>query len=151
DLNEELTALGLTEIINTETDNMAARVKQVTDGQGVACVLDAVGGHTASEALKCLAKGGTMLIYGLLSMQDPIINGGLMIFRELTIKGFWLTDWMRRVDAQTRQRVAGEVIGMLASGQIKMPVEATYGLDEIAKAVEHADTPGRWGKILVKP
>jgi NADPH:quinone reductase-like Zn-dependent oxidoreductase len=69
----------------------------------------------------------------------------------LTIKGFWLTDWMRRVDAQTRQRVAGEVIGMLASGQIKMPVEATYGLDEIAKAVEHADAPGRWGKILVKP
>lgn len=151
DLNKELTALGLTEIINTETDNMAARVKQITNGQGVACVLDAVGGHTASEALKCLGKGGTMLIYGLLSMQDPTFNAGLIIFRELTVKGFWLTDWMRRVDAKTRQRVAGEVIGMLASGQIKMPVEATYGLDDIAKAVEHANAPGRWGKILVKP
>jgi NADPH:quinone reductase-like Zn-dependent oxidoreductase len=130
DLNDELTALGLTEIINTETDNMAARVKQITNGQGVACVLDAVGGHTASEAMKCLAKGGIMLIYGLLSLQDPTINSGLMIFRELTIRGFWLTDWMRRVDPQTRQRVAGEVIGMLSSGQIKMPVEATYSLDE---------------------
>ncbi len=151
DLNDELTALGLTEIINTETDNMAARVKQITDGQGVACVLDAVGGHTASEAVKCLGKGGTMLIYGLLSLQDPTINAGLMIFRELTIKGFWLTDWMRRVDAQTRQRVAGEVIGMLASGQIKMPVEATYSLDDIVRAVEHADAHGRWGKVLVKP
>ncbi|MEZ0485698.1 zinc-dependent alcohol dehydrogenase family protein [Fibrella aquatica] len=151
DLNDELKALGLTEIINTETDNMAARVKQITDGQGVACVLDAVGGHTASEALKCLAKGGTMLIYGLLSLEDPTFNAGLMIFRELTVKGFWLTDWMRRVDAKTRQRVAGEVIGMLASGQIKMPVEATYSLDEIAKAVDHADAPGRWGKVLVKP
>ncbi|MBO0950514.1 zinc-dependent alcohol dehydrogenase family protein [Fibrella forsythiae] len=151
DLNDELTVLGLTEIINTETDNMAARVKQITNGQGVACVLDAVGGHTASEAFKCLAKGGTMLIYGLLSLQDPTFNAGLMIFRELTVKGFWLTDWMRRVDAKTRQRVAGEVIGMLASGQIKMPVEATYSLDEITKAVDHADAPGRWGKILVKP
>ncbi|WP_375443638.1 zinc-dependent alcohol dehydrogenase family protein [uncultured Fibrella sp.] len=151
DLNDELTALGLTEIINTETDNMAARTKQITDGQGVACVLDAVGGHTASEALKCLGRGGKLLIYGLLSMQDPTFNAGLIIFRELTIKGFWLTDWMRRVDAKTRQRVAGEVIGMLASGQIKMPVEATYSLDDIKKAVEHADAPGRWGKILVKP
>lgn len=151
DLNDELKALGLTEIINTETDNMAARVKQITDGQGVACVLDAVGGHTATEAIKCLGKGGTMLIYGLLSMQDSTLNAGLMIFRELTIRGFWLTDWMRRVDPKTRQRVAGEVIGMLASGQIKMPVEATYGLNDIAKAVEHADAPGRWGKILVKP
>ena len=151
DLNDELRALGLTEIINTETDNMAARVKQITDGQGVACVLDAVGGQTASEAMKCLGKGGTMLIYGLLSMQDPTFNAGLMIFRELTIRGFWLTDWMRRVDAKTRQRVAGEVIGMLASGQIKMPVEATYPLADIAKAVTHSDSPGRWGKILIKP
>lgn len=151
DLNDELSALGLTEIINTETDDMAARVKQITNGQGVACVLDAVGGHTASEAMKCLAKGGTMLIYGLLSMQDPTFNAGLIIFRELTIRGFWLTDWMRRVDAATRQRVAGDVIGMLASGKITMPVEATYSLDEITKAVDHANAPGRWGKILVKP
>ncbi len=151
DLADELKALGLTELINTETESMAARVKQITGGAGVACVLDAVGGQTAADALTCLGKGGTMLIYGLLSLQNPAINVGLMIFKELTIRGFWLTDWMRRVDPQTRQRVATEVIGMLASGQIKLPVEATYGLDEIAKAVTHADAPGRWGKILMKP
>ena len=151
DLADELKTLGLTELINTETENLAARVKQITNGTGVGCVLDAVGGPTAAEALKCLGKGGTMLVYGLLSLQDPAINIGLMIFKELTIRGFWLTDWMRRVDAQTRQRVATEVIGMLASGQIKLPVEATYGLDDIAKAVTHADAPGRWGKVLMKP
>ena len=151
DLNDELKALGLTEVVNTETENLPARVKQLTDGTGVACVLDAVGGHTAAEALKCLGKGGTMLIYGVLSLQDPEINAGLLIFKELTIKGFWLTDWMRRVDSQTRQRVAQNVISLLASGEFQLPVEATYSLDQIAEAVEHADRPGRWGKILVKP
>ncbi|MBO0931081.1 zinc-dependent alcohol dehydrogenase family protein [Fibrella aquatilis] len=151
DLTDELKALGLTEVINTETEDMAARVKQITNGQGINCVLDAVGGHTATEAIKCLGKGGTMLIYGLMSMQDPTLNAGLMIFRELTIRGFWLTDWMRRVDPKVRQRVAGEVITLLSSGTIKLPVEATYSLDDIVKAVEHADAPGRWGKVLVKP
>ena len=151
DLNDELKNLGLNEVINTETDNVTARVKQITDGTGVACVLDAVGGHTATEALKCLAKGGTMIIYGLMSLQDPTLNAGLMIFRELTVKGFWLTDWMRRVDNQTRQEVAKQVISLLASGKIQLPVEASYSLDQIAEAVEHADRPGRWGKILVKP
>lgn len=151
DLNEELKSLGLTEVINTETENMTARVKQITGGNGVACVLDAVGGHTASEALKCLGKGGTMLIYGLLSLQDPSINAGLLIFRELTVKGFWLTDWMRRVDSATRQEVAQNVISLLSSGTIQLPVEATYSLDQIAEAVEHAERHGRWGKILVKP
>lgn len=150
DLNDELKALGLTEVINTETDNMASRVKQITGGQGARCVLDAVGGHTASEALKCLGKGGTMLIYGVLSLQDPTINAGLMIFRELTIRGFWLTDWMRRVDSHTRQEVAQNVISLLASGKIQLPVEASYALDQITEAVEHADRHGRWGKVLVK-
>lgn len=151
DMNDELKALGLTEVINTETDNMANRVKAITDGQGVRCVLDAVGGHTASEALKCLAKGGTMLIFGLLSLQDPTLNSGLMIFRELTVRGFWLTDWMRTAAPEARKRVAGDVIAALSSGQIQLPVEATYKLDDIQKAVEHADAPGRRGKILVKP
>jgi NADPH:quinone reductase-like Zn-dependent oxidoreductase len=151
ELNEELKKLGLTEVINTETDDMAARVKAITEGQGVRCVLDAVGGHTATEAMKCLGRGGTMLIYGLLSLQDPTLNPGLMIFRELTVRGFWLTDWMRRATPEARQRVATEVIGMLASGQIQLPIEATYGLDDIRRAVEHANAPGRRGKILVKP
>lgn len=151
DLNEELKALGLTEVVNVETENLPARVKQITEGAGVSCVLDAVGGHTASEALKCLGKGGTMLIYGVLSLQDPTINAGLLIFRELTVRGFWLTDWMRRVDSQTRQEVAQNVISLLASGAIQLPVEASYSLDQIVEAVDHAERPGRWGKILVKP
>lgn len=151
DHSDELKQLGLTEVINTETENMAARVKQITDGNGVACVLDAVGGRTATEAITCLAKSGIMLVYGLMSLQDPELNAGLMIFRELTIKGFWLTDWMRRVDKETRHDVAQSVIKLLASGEFQLPVEATYSLDQIAEAVEHADRPGRWGKILVKP
>ena len=151
DLNDELKALGLTEVINTETENLPTRVKHITEGAGVACVLDAVGGSTTSEALKCLGKGGTMIIYGVLSLQEPNFNIGLMIFRELTVKGFWLTDWMRRVDSQTRKDVAQQVISLLASGQIQLPVEAAYSLDQIAEAVEHADRPGRWGKILIKP
>ncbi|WP_128548556.1 zinc-dependent alcohol dehydrogenase family protein [Larkinella soli] len=150
DLNEELTALGLTELINVEEQDLIGRVKAVTEGKGVAGVLDAVGGHTATEAFQCLARGGTMFIYGLLSLQDPTFNSGLMIFRELTVKGFWLSDWMRRVDSQTRQQVAQNVIDLLASGQVALPIEAAYPLAGIKQAVEHAERHGRHGKILLK-
>ncbi|WP_421828584.1 zinc-dependent alcohol dehydrogenase family protein [Larkinella sp.] len=150
ELNDELKALGITAIVNTEKEKLTSRVKALTEGKGVTCVLEAVGGNTASDALKCLAKGGTMILYGVLSMQNPSFNVGLMIFRELTIKGFWLTDWMRRVDSQTRQTVARNVITLLVGGQIQVPVEATYPLSEIKKAVEHSEQAGRHGKILIK-
>ncbi|MGM9512193.1 zinc-dependent alcohol dehydrogenase family protein [Larkinella sp. GY13] len=150
ELDDELKALGITAIVNTEKEKLTSRVKALTEGKGVTCVLEAVGGNTASDALKCLAKGGTMILYGVLSMQNPSFNVGLMIFRELTIKGFWLTDWMRRVDSQTRQTVARNVITLLVGGQIQLPVEATYPLSEIKKAVEHSEQAGRHGKILIK-
>lgn len=148
---EELKALGADEIINTVTENLVQRTQQITNHKGVQAVLECVGGHTATEALKCLGRGGIMLIYGLLSLQDPQINVGLMIFKELTVKGFWLTDWMRRVDNNTRVRVAQEVIMLLSTGKIQIPVEAVYSLDQIEQAITHAEAHGRWGKILIKP
>lgn len=149
--NEELKALGVDEIINTAEESLPKRVQQITNYEGVRAVLECVGGQTASEAVKCMGRGAVMLIYGVLGLQDPTINLGLMIFRELTLKGFWLTDWMRRVNSGTRQKVAQEVITLLSTGQVKMPIEAVYSLDEIKTAVTHADSPGRWGKVLVKP
>ncbi len=151
DLNEDLKKLGLNEVVNTETEDLPRRVRDITGKQGVRCVVDSVGGDTTEAAMKCVAQGGKMLIFGLLSQKNPRLDIGLMIFKEITIQGFWLTEWMRKVDAQTRTQTAQNVIGWLASGEVELPVEATYGLDEIAKAVEHADAPGRWGKILVKP
>jgi len=151
DLTQELKALGADAIINTQTEDLPKRVNEITDRAGAKAVLECVGGQAASEALKCLGRGGVMLIYGLLSLQDPTIDIGLMIFRELSLKGFWLTDWTRRVSIETRQSVAQEVIMLLGSGQVQLPVEAIYRLDEITQAVAHADAHGRWGKILIKP
>jgi NADPH:quinone reductase-like Zn-dependent oxidoreductase len=151
DLTTDLKKLGLNEVVNTETENLPQRVSEITEGQGVKCVLDSVGGTTTEEAMKCVAQGGKVLIFGLLSQKNPRLEVGLMIFKEITIKGFWLTEWMRTADTQVRTQVAQNVIGWLASGEVELPVEATYGLDEIARAVVHAEAPGRWGKILVKP
>jgi NADPH:quinone reductase-like Zn-dependent oxidoreductase len=151
DLNEELKQLGLDEVINTETEKLPKRVHEITGGKGVKCVLDSVGGHITEEAMKCVAQGGKMLVFGLLSQQLPKMDIGLMIFKSITIQGFWLSDLMRTATPQTRAELARNVIGWLASGEVELPIEATYNLDDISKAIEHAQAPGRWGKVLIKP
>ncbi len=151
DLNEELKELGLDEVVNTETEKLPQRVHQITGGRGVKCVLDSVGGHTTEEAMRCVAQGGKMLVFGLLSRQLPKMDIGLMIFKGITIKGFWLSELMRTASPQSRAELAQHVIGWLASGEVELPVEATYSLDDIAKAVDHAEAHGRWGKVLLKP
>lgn len=151
DFIDELRALGADEIIDVSKESVTRRVKEITDGKGVACILEAVAGKTAAEVLPCLRQGGTMLVYGALSLEEMPINAGLLIFKTITIRGFWLTTWMRDAFADARHDVAEGVLTALASGEIQLPVEATYSLDQIAEAVRHADREGRGGKILLKP
>lgn len=151
DMIDELKALGATEIINTSEESVTRRVKEITGGQGVKCILEAVAGKTAAQVMPCLANGGKMLVFGSLSIEDIPVNAGTMIFKEITLKGFWLTTWMKTANPDERKEVFENVIKLLASGEIKLPVEAVYSIQDIKQAVEHSVAEGRTGKILVKP
>ncbi len=151
DFIAELKALGADEIINLADESVTRRVKEITGGKGVGCILEAVAGKSAVQLLPCLRPGGTMLVYGALSLEDMPVNAGLLIFKGLSLKGFWLTTWMKNARPELRQEVAQAVIGLLASGEIQLPVEASYSLEQAAEAVAHADREGRGGKILFKP
>ena len=146
---DALKALGATEVVNTEEKEWVKQVRMITDRQGVDYVFDAVAGELGGQAVECLAKGGTMLVFGALSLQPLTINSGTLIFRDITIKSFWLTTWFPALSSQDKQRISQEVLGMLAQQQLKTHVEAKYPLEEVVKAVEHADSSGRDGKVIL--
>ncbi len=146
---EELKDLGATAVVNTEVDGWQKEVKRMTDRKGVDYIFDAVGGELGAQVLECLAAQGTMLVFGLLSLRPIPLNSGLLIFKDLTVKGFWLSTWMANLSKEERVKVAHEVLGGLATDQLKSDLEKRYALDEIREATQHADTPGRKGKIIV--
>ena len=144
-----LKAIGATEVINTETHNLIKETYAITENNGVNAIFDAVGGELAGQALECLATNGVMRVFGLLSMQNIPVNSGLMIFKNLTIKGFWLSSWMASLTKEQTISVTKSVLSLLVSDQLKVSVEAKYSLDDIKKAVVHADASGRKGKVLL--
>lgn len=146
---DELKALGADEVINTTEGQLPTRVKEITGGKGVAFVLDAVGGKTGAAALQCLSPGGTMIVYGSLTKEPIPLNSGTLIFKGLQMKGFWLTDWLKRTEKKAQQEVLEQVMELLASGKVELPVDAKYDLSEITKAIIHADSSGRKGKVLL--
>ena len=146
---DSLKALGATEVVNTEEKEWVKQVRTMTDRKGVDYVFDAVAGELGGQAVECLAKGGTMLVFGALSLQPLTINSGTLIFRDITIKSFWLTTWFPALSSPDKQRISQEILGMLAQQQLKTHVEAKYSLEEVVKAVEHADSSGRDGKVIL--
>ncbi|WP_395373665.1 zinc-dependent alcohol dehydrogenase family protein [Marinicella sp. W31] len=149
DAIDYLKELGATEVVNTEKQDLLESVNACTQGAGVNGIFDAVGGPLAAQALDCLAANSTMYVFGLMSLKNIPLNSGLMIFKNLTVKGFWLTSWLDSLNTAEKIEVTQQVLGMLAQQKLSTTVEARYALEDIHKAIEHAESPGRKGKIIL--
>jgi NADPH:quinone reductase len=146
---EELRALGADEVVVSEGEGLVERVQQITGGAGVTTAMDAVGGVLGARMADCLAPGGTLLVYGLLSREPLPLDGRRLIFGGTTVRGFWLTQWMTQNPPQRVAEAMGTMMRMMAEGTIAPPVEARYDLAEARAAVAHAKRPGRSGKVLM--
>jgi NADPH:quinone reductase-like Zn-dependent oxidoreductase len=74
-----------------------------------------------------------------------------LIFRGLTLRGFWLARWFGTTPAATRAALFAELAGLVAAGHLSASVQATYGIDRIKEAVAAAAAGERAGKILLLP
>jgi NADPH:quinone reductase-like Zn-dependent oxidoreductase len=145
----ELRDLGADAVFSSDEADVVGRVRALTDGRGVAAALDAVGGETGALALRCLRPGGTLLVYGLLGGEPLPLHNGEMLFRGLTVRGFWLTHWFQHTPPERIQTTLRELMGLMAGGQLATAVEATYDLADFRAAMAHAQRPGRQGKIVL--
>jgi NADPH:quinone reductase-like Zn-dependent oxidoreductase len=146
---EEIKELGGDEVICTDDEDIVTRTYEIAGPNGVRAAIDAVGGDTGGAVAQSLGRNGVMLVYGLLSLENIPLNSGLMIFKGTTVRGFWLTDWFRSAAPDKQAAVFGGAMKAMATGQLIPPVEAEYDLSDVIQAVEHAERPGRSGKVLL--
>ncbi|HEY0320317.1 MAG TPA: zinc-dependent alcohol dehydrogenase family protein [Pyrinomonadaceae bacterium] len=146
---EELKTLGADEVICTEDEDLVERVREITGKPGLTKAIDAVGGETCGAVVRALGRGGVMLVYGVLSMEPVPVDTGRMIFTSMTIRGFWLGEWFRTAPPERQQVVTMELLRLMATNEIVPPVEAEYPLADVLNAIEHAERPGRSGKVLL--
>jgi NADPH2:quinone reductase len=141
---------GADEAILYTSEDFAARTRELTGGKGVAVVYDSVGKTTFDGSLACLRPRGLMALYGGSSGAVPPFDliqlsqrGSLYITRP-TLKDYTAT----RAELERR---AGEVLGWVADGSLKLRIEHTYPLAEAAQG--HRDLEGRktTGKVLLVP
>jgi len=141
---------GADEAIVYTRDDFATEVKRLTGGKGVDVIYDSVGKSTFLKGLDLLRPRGTMALFGQSSGSvDPIdpniLNpkGSLFLTRP-SLAHYVLT----REELLWR---AGDVLGWIASGKLKLRIDKTYSLADAAQA--HRDLEGRKtaGKLLLIP
>jgi mitochondrial enoyl-[acyl-carrier protein] reductase / trans-2-enoyl-CoA reductase len=131
--------------------DLAERVRQATGGASIRLAIDAIGGDMVLRLADCLAEGGTVVNYGLLSGQPCQLGGHHTIFKGITLTGFWLQKSLTAMARPDLEGLYGDLAARIAAGTLRVEVEATYPIEEITAALAHAGREGRGGKILVTP
>jgi NADPH:quinone reductase-like Zn-dependent oxidoreductase len=131
--------------------DLAHRVAAATDGADVRLGIDAVGGSATERLARCLSESATLVSYGRMSGEPCMVPPEAFIFRDLTLRGFWLATWYRRAPEEQRRALVGELAAKIATGKLHAPIQATYDVSEIKDAVAAAASGERSGKILIVP
>lgn len=120
-----------------------------TSGAPVRLGLNAVGGDNALGVATCLAPGGVHVTYGAMGREALKIPNSLLIFKNITFRGFWVSKWFESAPREEVARMFAELGELVREGVLAVPVAATYPLSNVRQALEHAQREARGGKILL--
>jgi NADPH:quinone reductase len=143
-------AHGCAHVINSNTEDIAARVREITKGAGVPVVYDGVGQATLMASLNSLRPRGMLVSYGNASgavknfeLGTLAAKGSLYVTRP-TLGHYTSTD-------ADFQETAQDVIEIIKSGKVKIPVNQKYALSNAADAHRDLESRKTTGATVLLP
>lgn len=145
---EELRQLGA-DVVTTD-----ARAREDMKASGLppgALGLNCVGGASAVTVAKLLQDGGTVVTYGGMSMQPVSVPTSLLIFKDLTFKGFWLSGrFDQQQGRQGRSRLLDQIVAMYQEGKLTAGPTQKFPLAKFQEALEYYQQERRPAKVLLE-
>jgi NADPH:quinone reductase-like Zn-dependent oxidoreductase len=101
--------------------------------------------------MKLLCEGGSHITYGAMGRKPVTMPNGLLIFRDIRVRGLWVTRWTEITSADEVRDVYQNLAGRVADGRLVQPVAATFPLENFQDALAALELPDRAGKVLLLP
>lgn len=142
-----LSELGAGHVIVSDEQDVAASVRDITDGEGARLVFDAVGGQPLAALVNAVAPRGTLILYGALAGEETTLALQAVMYFGITLRGFAAYELF--LDPALREAAVDYIYRGLESGVLKPLIDSTYPLDAIVDAHRHLESNTQLGKIVV--
>ncbi|ODV83570.1 hypothetical protein CANARDRAFT_29798 [[Candida] arabinofermentans NRRL YB-2248] len=158
-LKNELYELGATKVI-TEDENSDKEfgkvIKEWTKGKPIKLGLNSIGGSNLTNMARKLGHDAMLLTYGGMSMKPVSLPTSLFIFKNLTAKGFWVTENIKRIPG-SREDTINKLLQFIEDGDFKDVVNFEIDLnlneltdDDLLNAFKKGLKDSSKGKQIVK-
>lgn len=141
---EKVAALGADVGINYTEADWTDEVLRATDGKGANLIIEMVGGEIGKQNLKCLAIGGTMIVYGAASGEDFQISALSLLGKMQTVQGY-------NLNFETPANMAKftkELMTIYGAGNLEIMLQE-FPLEKAAEAHQAIEGRKTMGKVVL--
>jgi NADPH2:quinone reductase len=146
-----LPEFGATHVLDTTDPSWPDQVREATGGRGVDVIVDQVSASVANGNLKAAAVLGRIVNVGRLGGSKGEFDFDLHALKRVSYIG--VTFRTRSVEEvrEINRRMRADLGDKIASGELRIPVDSSYPLDEVAAALARMRSNGHFGKIVLLP
>ncbi len=112
-------------------------------------ILELVGAVNLAENVGSLAGGGRIVVIGVGAGAEGELDLRLLMRKRGRISASMLRGRPPEEKAVLARQLEKRVLPLVAAGQIRVPVAATFGLDQVAAAYDLFKAGGKVGKIVL--
>lgn len=142
--------VGAHEVIDYRTEDIAARVKEITGGHGADVVWDPVGGDVFDASRRCIAFEGRLVVVGFTSGRIPDVPAGHLLVKNYSVLGL---HWglYRSKDRSAVADAHAALLRLYAEGKVRPLVSERVSMAEAPQALTRLATRATVGKVVVLP
>jgi len=146
----ELEELG-GDVVLLDGPDLSERVREAVGHEPIKLGIDAVSGTATQRIAECLAPDTNLISYGSMTNQRCEIDFYLMFRQGITLHGLSFVRQFRKRTPQEVRDLYAYLAQLMASGELVARIAATYPLENIVAACDHAARTGeeRDGKIVI--
>ncbi len=143
-------AAGADHVIDTGSEPLKDRARELAGGDGVDVVLDMVGGDLAEPALRALRLFGRFVVIGFASGTIPSLPANQVLLRNRSVVG---VDWgaWTMIDPGGQARLLGDALAMVADGRLHPAEPTAYPFDRVVQALDDLLHRRVTGKVVLVP
>lgn len=144
----ELLCIGAFEVLSENDQDIKLKIMAITDNAGVNAFLDAVGGPVLSSCIKIMKQYGKIILYGRYATGFAELFNGDVIYKNLTITGFGIGQWLAGKSNKDRELIFEEIIKKITAKKLSLPQTHSYKMEAIAEALLF-DEAKKKGKVIL--
>merc|ERR1712161_70891 len=129
-----------------ESVDIVGKVKEVTGGEGVKCVIDGIGKSTVDISIDSLARRGIFVSFGNASGAVPAFPVLRLIGKSAYVTRPKLLDYTTSREELVSR--ADDIFGWLNDGQLKVSIDTTFPLEQAAEGHLYLEAGKSKGKVL---